>query len=260
MAAKKCERCDNGTIKKKGTHGNIIKKPCPDCKGLGKIVHDDSEDAAKEGVYITERPEVLYGRDHIFANFRNDRLKASIKTKVRGIQKVLNKKRELLDGRGIGRLKRMVDRYNNWRRNGKLPRELEDYIIHDDYLVIDIENMTLQHTSKDKGKGYMHETITVAKRFMDQSVRYIMTNWDDSTKEGRNYLLRQGFKRDKTILIWENPAHDRGKGYLQTPDHDNAGDVHDTKPALVESGGQKTNSPEGTSGSGDQKEDKATDS
>ena len=224
----KCKRCDKGRIRKV-INGKVRERPCPDCKGLGKIFKPEK----KNGVHVTEWPEIVYGRDHTFENYRDDHLKASIRVKVKGAQQVLDKNRKILDRPDIEKLKRKVDRFNRWRSTPLIPRELEDYIIHDDYLVIAIVSMGVQHT-KDHGKGYMYEAMQVMKKFMNHMVRYIYTNWDDSTKAGRAYLMRQGFKRDKTILIWENPAHATEHGFLQTPGSD-TGNVSDAISKMAES-------------------------
>ena len=253
--AERCDRCKGtGSVQYLNKDKKQREKSCPDCLGLGKIIKPEK----KNGVLITERPELQYGRDHLFDNYRDDHLKAFIKTKIRGIQKVLDLKRNLLDKEGIQKLRKKVARYNKWRSIPLIPRELEDYIIHDDYLVIDIESMGVSH-KKDYGKKYMYETVLVMQRFMDNNVRYIMTNWDDSTKDGRAYLQRQGFKRIKNILLWENPAHATEYGFLQTPGH-NAGDVPDTSTKLVEGSGPEGNKSTEADKCGNETENKVPDS
>lgn len=243
--AKQCDRCNgSGSINYLNKEKKARKEKCPDCSGLGKIIKTEK----KNGVFITERPEILYGRDHLFNYYIEDRCKSYIKTKIRGIQKIMDNKRKLLDRSGIEKLKRKMNNFNRWRSAPLIPRELENYIIHDDYLVIDIENMGVSN-KKDHGKGYMYSNIKVAQKFMSNIVRYIMTNWDDSTKAGRKYLQRQGFKRKNNILIWRNPAHETEYGFLQTPGSDE-GNVSNTITKMVEGRGQEGSDIEDTNNTG----------
>jgi len=253
--AERCDRCKGaGRVQYLNKDKKQREKSCPDCLGLGKIIKPEK----KNGVLITERPEIVYGIDYLFDNYLDDHLKAYAKTKIKGAQQVLDKKRNILEKPDIKKLQKKVDRFNRWRSHGMIPRELEDYIIHDDYLVIAIENMGVSH-KKDYGKGYMYKIIKSIQTLGRNLVRYIYTNWDDSTKEGRAYLIRQGFKRKKNLLLWENPAHATEHGFLQTPG-DNIGNISDAISKMVKGSGPEGNKSTEADKCGNETENKVPDS
>lgn len=54
--------------------------------------------------------------------------------------------------------------------------------------------------AKHRGKGYMSELIECAKG--DPAIQYIVTSWDDSTEQGRAFLLKRGFENKHGKLVW----------------------------------------------------------
>lgn len=221
-----CDQCEETPGRERYyKEGKIKYRMCKKCNGLGKIIPKEKE--IKSGIFITERPEALFGVDHLFNWYENNRMKAYVKTKIRGIQKVLDLERNLLDKKQIAEIKEKVNKENEGISDPSLHKDVEDYILHDDYLVIDIEDMGIKN-KKDRGKGYMHKMLNGGKdndgnphkgmkAFFDNVVRYINTSWTDSSKEGREYLLKQGFVRNKTVLMWTNPLHKQEDGTLLSP-------------------------------------------
>ena len=38
-----------------------------------------------------------------------------------------------------------------------------------------------------------------------QAIEWAETSWDDSTDEGREFLLKRGFVKENEKLVWERP-------------------------------------------------------
>lgn len=58
-----------------------------------------------------------------------------------------------------------------------------------------------------RGKGIMGALLTCA--IQDHRIEWVETSWDDSTSDGRNFLLGKGFIQDGDKLISYRPSEDK---------------------------------------------------
>jgi len=78
------------------------------------------------------------------------------------------------------------------------------------YIVIQIWQM---NTKKEhRRKGYMTSLITHMKTCLAGNVKYIITNYYDSTKEGRALLKKLGFEHKDVLLVWRREEYAKGNG------------------------------------------------
>jgi hypothetical protein len=63
-----------------------------------------------------------------------------------------------------------------------------------------LQILRMRTVGKHRRKGYMREVLDTVRIHTD--IQRIETSWHDSTSDGRNFLLSQGFKQDGEMLIW----------------------------------------------------------
>jgi hypothetical protein len=80
----------------------------------------------------------------------------------------------------------------------------------DKYFIVKIMNM--KTPKKHQGKGYMGKVLEGVKKFAQEQVKYMVTSWYDSSKSGKNYLMKRGFVREKNILIWRRDGKPKDDG------------------------------------------------
>jgi len=256
----KCERCKGtGSIYKESPKTKKSRKRiCPDCNGLGSIIKSALTDADKipeDGAVVVVKPEKDFGVSHDFLWKEKKRLKAFIKTRIRGVEKVFDKDGKPLGFEDLQKMRIEMDERNKNQDDPEKMEEMDDLVEQDNYLVVDIENMEVPN-HKNRGKGYMYKLLNNVKA---SYVRYINTSWTDSSPEGRKYLLRQGFEKQKTVLLWRNPKHVQQDGTLRTPQA-NQRDVPATEPAMAGSGGTRGSQDGKTADSGNKEADKISNS
>lgn len=82
-----------------------------------------------------------------------------------------------------------------------IPAQMKTGVTVRRHVVMEIHRMAT--VSKHQKKGYMTSLIEKMKVMINGQVKYILTNWDDSTDDGRNFLLNRGFERRGKHLVWE---------------------------------------------------------
>jgi hypothetical protein len=78
------------------------------------------------------------------------------------------------------------------------------------HIVAEIHNMWTK--PRHRNNGYMGELVEAVKGSMRGQVRYIITSWNDSSKQGREFLLKRGFERKGSTLIWRDENWKGGDG------------------------------------------------
>lgn len=74
------------------------------------------------------------------------------------------------------------------------------FLKSDPYFVVSILNMKTRN--KDRKKGYCGEILDSIQKWCNSSVKFILTSWDDSNEQSRAYLMKRGFVRKDSVLIW----------------------------------------------------------
>lgn len=67
-----------------------------------------------------------------------------------------------------------------------------------------IEIVRMNTKPKYRKQGIMHKLLEHA--IGDPKIEYAYTNWDDSTGDGRNFLLKRGFVQEGDKLIYRKPV------------------------------------------------------
>ncbi len=61
-------------------------------------------------------------------------------------------------------------------------------------------------------QGIMARLLNYA--LMDPKIEFAVSNWDDSTSDGRNFLLSHGFRQSGRDLLWRRDEHSEDRGDL----------------------------------------------
>lgn len=69
------------------------------------------------------------------------------------------------------------------------------------HIVAEIHSMFTK--KQHRRKGYMSEVLSAVLGSMQGEVKFAVTNWNDSSKEGRAFLLKRGFERQGVSLFWK---------------------------------------------------------
>lgn len=91
-------------------------------------------------------------------------------------------------------------------KNGRIVAESKVVLItcgnpaKDGHLVVEI--YTMWTAENFRRQGAMTQLLDRMKAMYDGKVKFVLSHWRDSTKEGRACLLARGFKREKDVLLW----------------------------------------------------------
>ncbi len=94
--------------------------------------------------------------------------------------------------------------YTTFKRSISIFRCYDTFI--KPYMVVFILDMKTKE--KYRGKGYMGNILDAVKRYFGGSVKFILTNYHDSSKEGIAFLKKRDFVHNKenSQLIWRRDA------------------------------------------------------
>jgi len=104
-----------------------------------------------------------------------------------------------------------------WEENGRtkatalvVVRVVRNETTKHTQIVLFIWNMnTPKHHRR---KGYMSKLISTLKISFEGRVKYMLTNYKDSSKESINFLLKHGFKRLDVLLLWRQEEKEEKNG------------------------------------------------
>jgi len=203
-----CPRCRG---EKKIQKLNIMKaKPewfdCPDCNGTGMKL--SSPDSPK--VYVNEVPGIYTVFSWVETVNGKKRTRAWIKTVITPVKPVDDNKNNILRQvirfvsdymklKGILKGAPNLMGFIDWIQKRMDPPK---HATIEPYFVVYILDMETK--KKYRGKGYMDNLLNHLKEFMKGTVKFILTNYHDSSADGRAYLLKRDFVHNKenSQLIW----------------------------------------------------------
>jgi len=216
---------------------------CPDCNGTGlKLSSPDSSQ-----VYVNEIPGIYTVFSWVETVNGKKRTRAWIKTIITPVKPVDDNKNNI-----YRTIIRMVSEYMRSKGILKGAPNLMGFIdwvqtkmdppknsVIKPYFVVFILDMETK--KKYRGKGYMDNILNRLKEFMSGTVKFMLTDYRESSTEGRAYLMKRGFVHNKPNgqLIWRRDAGQPGKPDEEKPQGDSgSGDVQpgETKPGLGRSG------------------------
>lgn len=139
---------------------------CAKCKGTGKII--ETTDGPRIGV--------IYAPTIFFQMIRDDKIAATLECRQRPVVDEL------------GRILVKKDRTAMFAKDKETPREY-----------LEIARMTTK--PEYRKQGIMTELLCLSAG--NKNLEWIETLYDDSTDEGRAFLMSHGFKHEGSKLIWE---------------------------------------------------------
>lgn len=170
MIDQTCDECNGRrfTTKLDLALAKTVKKPCPKCKGTGHIPADAITDGT---VFFTQQCMVGFWQELQGGQ--------PISTLTVYICPVISK-------HGAPQHVLKKDPNNPLAKPVLIPR-----------IFLQIANM---HTKvKHRGKGYMSKLLE--KAIQDPKIEWVETDWEDSTGDGRNFLIGKGFNQVKGKLV-----------------------------------------------------------
>jgi len=171
MTIEKCPECkgSGNTLKVDIAKGRSMKLVCNKCKGTGEI----------RTIINGPRIGVIYAPTIFFQMLREGKIVATLECR----------QRQITDDAGRPLVR--INKSAMFRRDQEVPRNF-------------LEIARMNTRPEWRKQGIMTELLCIAAG--NKEIEYIETLWDDSTEDGRAFLLSHGFRRENERLVWEKTA------------------------------------------------------